>query len=382
MTQTSTIKVMVVDDSVVVRGLLRRIIEQEQRLEIISTASDGEIALSDYKSLNPDIVLLDIEMPVMDGITALKHMLTYDQDARIIICSSLTQKGAETTYKALNLGALDCIAKPSSTSIDRSISFEDELRQKLLSLNKQCMTRKLSSPSLQNTELETTKGPKDAEDYKTKTIGNNYTCRSHIKSPPQFPVAIAIGSSTGGPKALMDVFKQIKGKPMLPIFITQHIPVGFADLLAKDLQKHSDLKFHEAKNDMLVEPGHVYIAPGGHHLTLSSSLPRRIVLDDGPAVNYCKPSIDVMLTSLGHAYPKHLLMVFLTGMGGDGKDACAQLTTTSDTHVVLAQDEETSTVWGIPGAVAKAGLCHYVRPLESIGSDISSLITNKKLNEA
>lgn len=381
MTQTSTIKVMVVDDSVVVRGLLRRIIEKEPKLEIISTASDGEIALSDYKNLGPDIVLLDIEMPVMDGITALKHMLSYDPDARIIICSSLTQKGAETTYKALNLGALDCIAKPSSTSIDRSISFEDELRQKLLSLNKQNMARTFSPTTVQDTQPET-EVSKESNDYKTKTIGNNYTCRSHIKSPPQFPVAIAIGSSTGGPRALMDVFKDIKGKPMLPIFITQHIPVGFADLLAKDLQKHSDLEFHEAKDGMLVEPGHVYIAPGGHHLTLSSSLPRRIVLDDGPAVNYCKPSIDVMLTSLGHAYPKHLLMVFLTGMGGDGKDACAQLTSASDTHVVLAQDEESSTVWGIPGAVAKAGLCHFVRPLENIGTDISKLITNKTLDEA
>lgn len=372
---------MVVDDSVVVRGLLRRIIEKEPKLEIISTASDGEIALSDYKNLNPDVVLLDIEMPVMDGITALKHILTYDSDARIIICSSLTQKGAETTYKALNLGALDCIAKPSSTSIDRSISFEDELKQKLLNLNKQSMPHKFQASTFKDIEPDIN-ASKESEDYKTKTIGNNYTCRDYVKGPPQFPVAIAIGSSTGGPRALMDVFKKIKGKPMLPIFITQHIPVGFADLLAKDLQKYSDLKFHEAKNDMLVEPGHVYIAPGGQHLTLSSSLPRRIVLDDGPAVNYCKPSIDVMLTSLGQAYPKHLLMVFLTGMGGDGKDACAQLITTSDTHVVLAQDEETSTVWGIPGAVAKAGLCHFVRPLENIGIDISNLLENKTLSEA
>ena len=372
---------MVVDDSVVVRGLLRRIIEQEPKLEIISTASDGEIALSDYKNLGPDIVLLDIEMPVMDGITALKHMLAYDPDAPIIICSSLTQKGAETTYKALNLGALDCIAKPSSTSIDRSISFEDELRQKLLNLNKQSMPHKFQASASKDIAPDINVS-KESVDYKTKTIGNNYTCRSHIKSPPQFPVAIAIGSSTGGPRALMDVFKDIKGKPMLPIFITQHIPVGFADLLAKDLQKHSDLEFHEAKDGMLVEPGHVYIAPGGQHLTLSASLPRRIVLDDGPAVNYCKPSIDVMLSSLGQAYPKHLLMVFLTGMGGDGKDACAQLTSASDTHVVLAQDEESSTVWGIPGAVAKAGLCHFVRPLENIGTDISKLITNKTLDEA
>lgn len=380
MSTFSPIKVMLVDDSLLVRGLLRRIIETDPVFKIISTASDGATAIKDYQTFRPDIVVLDIEMPVMDGLTALSEILAIDSEARIIICSSLTQKGAQTTLEALQRGAVDYLSKPSSQTIDRTISFEEELLMKLRALNK----RAKEIPSLAAHIASSNQSDKESDSVQKpvfKPVLRQETKDISLKKLPeltgQFPVVLAIGSSTGGPKALTEFFKNLDKKIMIPILVTQHIPVGFTKLLAESIEKASGFKTYEAEDGMIIEPGHIYIAPGQKHMCIGKGVPKRIVLSDEPPVNFCKPAIDVMLDSLSDIYKNNILTVLLTGMGTDGKMACQRLAEQSPSNVFLAQDEASSVVWGIPGSVAKEGLCYAVAPLEELAD-----ITNKLIKQS
>lgn len=360
------IKVMIVDDSLVVRGLLRRILEQDSNFEIVATCTDGEAAVSDYKQFSPDIVLMDIEMPNMDGLTALQTILKYDENAKIVMCSSLTQAGAKATYQALNLGAIDCLAKPTSSSVDRSEDFESKLKSMLKSLGR------TTPANLNAADKEKLSGFYSFD--KTFKLRNFPSKLSH-----RFPVAIAIGASTGGPNALPELFKTLDKNIMLPIFITQHMPTGFEDYLAQTITKHSGFPVKVAEEGMNVEPGIAYLARAGKHLGVVSAGGKKITLIDKPPVNFCKPSINVMLSSLQETYGKHLAVVMLTGMGSDGAQACDDLLKASEENVVLAQDENTSVVWGIPGAVAQAGLCHGVYPLQELAGVLNNLIHHRKV---
>lgn len=366
-----SIKVMIVDDSLVVRGLIRKILEQDRAFEVVASCTDGEAAVSDYKQFLPDIVLMDIEMPHMDGLTALQNILKYDGNAKVVMCSSLTQSGAKTTYQALNLGALDCLAKPSSSSIDRGESFEDKLKNMLKALGR----------GKQHANVNSTVSSREIRnDPSYYSFDKSYSLRPFPKRLPiRFPVAIAIGASTGGPNALPELFKTIDKKVAVPLFITQHVPTGFEDYLAQTITKHSGFPVKVAEQGMLVEAGIAYLARAGKHLGVTQSSIKKIELIDSPPVNFCKPSINVMLESLKDSYGKNILSVMLTGMGTDGAQACQELIDDSEDNIILAQDEASSVVWGIPGAVAHAGLCHGVFPLSELGGIINNLIFKQTL---
>jgi two-component system, chemotaxis family, protein-glutamate methylesterase/glutaminase len=348
----SKIKVMIVDDSIVVRGLLRHIIEKDADIEISTTAVDGEEAFKDYMKYHPDIVLMDVEMPNMNGLETLQKILQFDPKAKVIMCSSVTQRGAEITYRALQIGAADFLTKPSSKSIDRSQTFANQLIEKI---------RNLSGKHANLSFVDTNK----EETIHLQEMPSNL--------PNNFPVALFIGSSTGGPKALIDFLKNLNKNLLLPIFITQHIPAGFSESLATTIQNQTGYPVREAAQDMLIEPGHIYLAPGHMHMGVQKTLPRRIELIDSVPVNYCKPSIDVMLESADKAYGSNMILVMLTGMGSDGKNGCANLLK-NEHNILLAQDKESSIVWGIPGAVAKAGLCHYIATPSEIAAKANKLI--------
>ncbi|AGH97279.1 protein-glutamate methylesterase/protein-glutamine glutaminase [Micavibrio aeruginosavorus] len=369
----SPVRVMLVDDSVVVRGLLRNIIEKHDDLDIVAAAADGQTALRDYRAHRPDIVLMDVEMPHMDGLSALREILVHDPEARVIMCSSLTQAGAETTYQALHIGAVDCLAKPSSKSIDRGLTFEQELLLKLRTLGRHGGAKRApSSPPV-------SKAPPVLHQHK---FGGDVVLRrmpDHL--PPNFPLALAIGASTGGPKALVEFLTGVDKNMMLPIFITQHIPPGFSRFLAENIERKTGFPAHEAEEGMLVSPGHVYIAPGQKHMGVHKGIPKRIALTDGPPVNFCKPSVDVMLDSLEHAYGGHLLTVILTGMGADGHMSSRRMVVDGTHNILIAQDEETSVVWGMPGAVAKDGICHAVLPLSRIGAAVNKLVRRESIGD-
>lgn len=357
--------VMLVDDSVVVRGILREIITRDPRYVIVATCSDGQQGVDGYKRHKPDIVILDIEMPEKDGLTALKEILQFDRDARVIMCSSLTTSGAESTIEALRIGAVDCLAKPTSKTVERSDAFQDKLMRALDAFAK--------APTKTRAEHDATH-PHVSAIHKALDDENIQLTPYPITFPNSFPLALAIGSSTGGPKALIDVISGLNKKLSLPIFITQHIPEGFSKFLATNIQKHTGFPTHEAEQDMIIEAGHIYLAPGGMHMGIKPGAPKRIALLDVPPENFCKPSVDVMLRSVSEVYGKGLLTVILTGMGSDGKKAVELLGNESPHNIIIAQDKPTSVVWGMPGAAAHTGKCHAVLPLDKIAPAINKLV--------
>lgn len=359
-------RVMLVDDSVVVRGLLRQIIEKDPALQVVATAINGKNAIEQYQKNRPDVVLMDIEMPEMTGIEALKHILAIDPDAKIIMCSSLTQSGAAMTMTALQLGAIDCLAKPTSSTVEKGGSFESQLLIKLRGLGK-----KVDEQTAENAKKSKIPAFGHVDD-KAPIVLRPYP--SSISRPQ----VLAIGSSTGGPKALTDVLSSINKNMDIPILITQHMPPGFTKLLAENLEKHAGIPAHEGANEMLIKPGNIYVAPGGKHMTIEKRTSGKfIVLDDGPMVNHCKPAVDVMFRSILKAYGNNILSLILTGMGEDGMNSAREIVDADPKNILVAQDRESSVVWGMPGAAARAGICHSVLPLGQIPGALNQLINGR-----
>lgn len=363
----SVTNILLVDDSAIVRGLLSDLIGKKQGFHIIATSSNGQQGVDDYKRLKPDIVLMDIEMPEKDGLTALKEILDFDPQAKVVMCSSLTQSGAQATIEALRIGAVDCLAKPSSRALERTQAFTE----KLFSILGQFSVHTVVPGGVIDQAHSKSTYPAPQSDIPLTFLPYPALL------PNNFPLALAIGSSTGGPKALIDILSKVNKKISLPVFITQHIPEGFSGFLAENIQRNTGFPTHEAQQDMVIEAGHVYLAPGGRHMGIKPGAPKRIDLLDLPPVNFCKPSVDVMLDSLSARYGPGLLSVILTGMGADGRSAVGRLVEASKHNISLAQDMRTSVVWGMPGAVAQAGLCHAVLPLEEISDAINKLIYRK-----
>jgi two-component system chemotaxis response regulator CheB len=351
---------MLVDDSAVIRGLLSKILEREDHIKIVQSVSNGEMAVNAAGKYKPDIVILDVEMPVMDGLTALPKILEVSPQSKIIMFSSLTAKGADVTMKAMSLGAVECLVKPSTTQgVSQGSEFEDILLR---------LVNNLYPGSAQTKEdAVVTEG---AAAMKAQGV---YQLHDDTNSYKGKPSIVAIGSSTGGPQALFNVIKNFEGFD-IPIIVTQHMPATFTKILAEHIQQQTGLPAHEGEEGMIVENGHVYVAPGGKHMLLKRGQDQSlsIVLDDGPPENFCKPSVEPMYRSAIDVFGNKVLGVILTGMGNDGHSSAKNLVERGGR--LIAQDEETSVVWGMPGAVAKKNICSAVLPLDEIGPWVRSAV--------
>jgi two-component system chemotaxis response regulator CheB len=334
---------MVVDDSTIVRGLITRALTEDPGIEVVCVAVNGAMAIPLAREHQPDIILLDIEMPEMDGLTALPHLLQVAPKAKIVMVSTLTLRNATISFKALSLGASDCVAKPTARTPEELELFYRDLRGKIHAL---CGTRSRIAAA-----------PASASASVTVTV-------THA---PIAPVkALAIASSTGGPQALQQLFAGLAGQlGHVPIFITQHMPATFTTILAEHLAKCGERHCAEGKDGEEILPGHCYLAPGDYHMVAVRSGTRNLLrLNQEPPVNFCRPAADPMFKSLSAIYGKHLMSVVLTGMGHDGLDGAKTIVAGGGN--VVAQDEASSVVWGMPKAVATANLCREILPLGDI----------------
>jgi two-component system chemotaxis response regulator CheB len=349
---SGSIRVMLVDDSAVIRGFITRILEKTTDIQVVGSAGNGQMAVDLIDKADPDIIILDIEMPVMDGLTAIPLLLKKKPNAKILMCSTLSAKGATVTLKAMSLGATDCIVKPTSSGeLATSTDFADNLLRLVRAIG--------GGRSSTATAPRTAGGVASKPDAPVKIHDTPMTYKGK-------PSLIAVGSSTGGPQALFEVCKSFKGFNV-PIVITQHMPATFTAILAQHIEQHCGVPCHEGKEGMVLENGYIYVAPGGFHMHLVDKGGKATIhLDEGAPENFCKPSVDPMFRTAVNIYGNKVLGVILTGMGSDGLSGGKVLVEKGGR--VIAQDKATSVVWGMPGAVATAGICAAILPLTQIGA--------------
>ncbi len=348
------LRVMIVDDSAVIRGIFRRTLEADDEIEVVSSVSNGQQAIDALAKQKVDVIVLDIEMPVMDGMTALPILLETAPGVKIIMASTLTDKNAATSLQALRIGAADYIPKPTAKyEIHSADTFKRELVEKIKALAGPRKPRKKTPERV----AATPPAPKSMA-----TEGASIR-RNVSKVAPRI---LAIGSSTGGPQALFKVFEGLKGHiDHLPVVIAQHMPKAFTAILAEHLSKVADVRCAEGVDGEPLEAGKVYISPGDYHMFLEKSAGGHTIrLNQDPPENYCRPSVEPLFRSVAAEFGPAALALMLTGMGHDGVTASAVLVDAGGT--LIAQDEETSVVWGMPGAVANAGLCADILPLHQI----------------
>ena len=363
------IRVMVVDDSVVVRGLVSRWIEEEPGLAVAASLRNGRDAVDHLERVDPDVVILDIEMPELDGISALPLMLAKKRDLVVIMASTLTRHNAEISLKALSLGAADYIPKPETNrGVTTSASFRRELIEKIRELGGR---RKRRRPP--RTPAPAAPAPQPA--LRAPEPSAPVRLRPFAPTPPR---VLVIGSSTGGPQALTSVLSNLRGLiPRVPVLITQHMPPTFTTILAEHIARAAGCPAHEGIDGEPVVAGTIYVAPGGKHM---QAVKREggvfIALDDGPLVNYCKPAVDPLFRSAARTWGSAVLALVLTGMGSDGAKGGAEIIAQGGS--VIAQDEASSVVWGMPGAAAHAGICSAVLPLDQIAPKIVRLFSGER----
>jgi two-component system, chemotaxis family, protein-glutamate methylesterase/glutaminase len=349
------IRVMVVDDSVVIRRMITRVLEEDRDIEVVGTAANGLLALQKIDELMPDILTLDIEMPEMDGLETLSRLHQSHPMVRVIMFSTLTERGARATIDSLLRGANDYVAKPSNTG--QAEESMERLRNVLLPKLKQFFLRPVAKAVVQA-------APVPSLPAKDRLLP--FAAPAARSRPFRL---VAIGVSTGGPTALAEVLPEIPGDFPLPIVIVQHMPPLFTQFLADRLNARSKIRVVEASQRMVVEPGTAYIAPGDYHMRFErQGLQVHIVLDQGPAENSCRPAVDVMLRSAAEIFQGDILAAILTGMGQDGRLGVEQVKKRGG--YVIAQDSESSVVWGMPGAVVEAGLADMVVTLKAVGQSI------------
>lgn len=333
---------MLVDDSAIVRGFMRRWIEEEPRVELVKVCSDGAQAVAEVANIKPDVIVLDIEMPNMDGLTALPHLRRLCPQAKVVMASTLTSAGAQQTVKALSLGAADFIAKPQASAMGGVDSYRRDLVEKILALGPRTLARP-GTPPAKPVALR----PRSTQ------VGN--------------PSIMVVAASTGGPAALPAFLGSIARRVDVPILIVQHMPATFTPVFAEKLEAAIGKRCREAIDGDLLAPGVVLLAPGDFHMRIARSPAGRIVtLDKTPPVNFCRPAADPLFESAAAAFGNRVLGVVLTGMGHDGRDGAGHIVKAGGR--VLVQDEDSSVVWGMPGAVAQAGLAEAVKPLRDLGS--------------
>jgi len=362
--------VLIVDDSAIIRGLLARTLEADPEIKIVESVANGELAIGAVKRSAPDVVVLDIEMPVMDGLTALPKLIEADPTVKVIMASTLTLRNADISLRALALGAADYIPKPTSTgAISAGFDFQRELVAKVKALG---AARRAAG-------ARPSRAPRRAGDAQalgqTPTVYRSVEVRLR-EAPAVTPAVVAIGSSTGGPQALFQLLPALAKNLRQPILITQHMPATFTTILAEHIHKLTGCPAAEAVDGEPLVGGHIYVAPGNYHMTVTRVDGRKVIrLDQGPQENFCRPAVDPMLRSLAAVFGREVLAVILTGMGHDGLSGSEAVVAAGG--VVIAQDAATSVVWGMPGAVATGGLCSAVLPIEEIGAYALKLAMRK-----
>jgi two-component system chemotaxis response regulator CheB len=342
-----TIKVMVCDDSAVIRGALARILEADPEITVVAKVENGKAAVDLIRTTQIDIVVLDIEMPVMDGLAALPLLLRADPGVRVIMASTLTTRGADIALRALRLGAADYIPKPSSIGTISDDGFKRELLDKVKGLGR--LRRRGAMPALARPPIA-------------------------LRAAPPIPARLlAVGSSTGGPQALFALVQALGRSVSVPVVLTQHMPATFTPILADHLSRLGMMPCSEARDGENLVAGRIYLAPGDRHLLVEggrTGLRARLTTD--PPENFCRPSVDPMLRSASVSCDGRVLVAMLTGMGRDGLEGTRKVIEAGG--AAIGQDEATSVVWGMPGAVAMAGLCHAVLPLPKIAPKLLEML--------
>jgi two-component system chemotaxis response regulator CheB len=347
------ISVLVVDDSVVIRRLVTNVLEEDPDIAVVGTAASGRIALTKLSQVAPDCVTMDIEMPDLDGLGALRELRKTHPRLPVIMFSTLTERGAGATLDALALGANDYVTKPANVG---------SVPEAMASVREQLIPRiKALCPPVGG-----------------RTAPAAVPAVTARRIQPGTPTArvdvLAIGASTGGPDALSALLPQLPASLPVPVVIVQHMPPLFTRMFAQRLDGKCALTVREAEDGDVLRPGLVLIAPGGLHLQLQRGARDVVVrLSEGPPENFCRPAVDVMFRSVAAAYGQHVLGLVLTGMGSDGARGAEVLRAAGGEVVV--QDEATSVVWGMPGAVSAAGLAHRTLPLGDVCADVLRTVT-------
>jgi two-component system chemotaxis response regulator CheB len=365
------IRVMLVDDAVVVRGLFARWVEAEPDLEVVATLRTGRDAVNQLERVDPDVVVLDVDMPELGGIAALPLLLEKKRDLVVIMASTLTRRNAEISLRALALGAADYIPKPGSNrEVSASTAFRRDLIEKIRQLG--LRTKRLRH----GIKARVSRPHKSAPSI--VPAAEEITPLRLRQMPLTPPRVLVIGASTGGPQALNRLVVQIDTViQRAPVLITQHMPPTFTAVLAEHLARVSKFPVREASDGEEVNAGAIYLAPGGKHLKVERRDDMAVIaIDDGPMVNFCKPAVDPLFASAAQVWGSKVLALVLTGMGSDGLAGAKEIVAAGG-HVI-AQDEETSVVWGMPGQVTNAGLCSAVLPLPEIGGRITRLFTGER----
>ena len=370
-------RVMVVDDSVVIRGLVSKWLNAEPDIEVVASHRHGKLAVSDVATSKPDVIVLDIEMPEMDGIEALPLLLKNHPGVKIVMASTLTTRNATISLKAMQLGASDYIPKPNNNrGVTTSTQFREELVAKvkaLAGIDVRGLTRKPV-------------GGAPAAARPNASVGVARTrpaipADGVIQLKPfsrTIPRILAIGSSTGGPPALFEFFKVASpALNKIPVIITQHMPAAFTPILAEHIAKTANRVCKEAEDGEVLQPGIIYVAPGGKHLVLKNKAAPTATLSDGPQVNFCKPAVDPMFDSIAELYGASALGVIFTGMGSDGANGSVVISNAGGS--IIAQDEKTSVVWGMPGATAHTGICSAVLPLVEIAPKVTKILAGLRI---
>jgi two-component system chemotaxis response regulator CheB len=358
------IRVMVVDDSAVVRGLVSRWIGEEPGLEVVARHPNGKLAVEDVARSAPDIVLLDIEMPVMDGLEALPLLLRARPGMRVLMVSTLTKRNAEISFKALSLGAIDYVPKPDS---NREITIEPDFRREVIEKIK-ALGRVGARPRV---------GQGLAG---TRVLAETSRKAPAFRQPPFSlvpPRVIAIGSSTGGPQVLGNLLGTLAPSlSRVAVLVAQHMPPMFTTVLAERLARDTGREAHEGRDGERLKPGAICVAPGDHHMTVTRREAPCLHIDSEPPVNFCRPAVDPLFASVAATFGPAALGIVLTGMGSDGAAGAWAIAEAGGS--VIAQDEASSVVWGMPGAAAAAGACAAVLPPDEIARAAAKLIKGER----
>jgi len=358
------IRVLIVDDAVVIRRMITEALGSDPEIEVVGAAANGKIALQKIPQVNPDIITMDVEMPEMDGLQTVRELRKTYPKLPVIMFSTLTMRGAESTLDALAAGATDYVTKPANVGniVEGIARLKSELMPKI-----KLHCRHILPPAGTTLLLPPAAAAKGVP------------LAAHPPFTSSQPKILAIGCSTGGPNALAAFFADITSPLPVPTVIVQHMPPLFTRMLAERLGKNSPNNFFEGSENQLVEPGCVYIAPGGLHMEVRrDGVNIRLHLTENPPENSCRPAVDVLFRSVATVYGADILALIMTGMGQDGLRGCELVRERGGR--VLAQDEATSVVWGMPGYVAQAGLAEKVLPLPELGPEIMRRLSLKLRN--